>query len=340
MKRKIMFAIIGIALVVLMTAITIGLFVANRVAESTENSMDAVLGSPVDYHLMILVNDSDDAYKDSFLAGVVESSAEHRIAYEIVRVDSSNYEESLLDALDMAIYAGADGIALDAIQSARLTDKIMEASEAGIPVFTMNEDLPESGQISYIGTGRQTIGMLAASIFESIFTEEADVAVIEQSVSSSLVYRPAFEDELIAGIEEQLEAEGRISLSAVSYTERGILSAESAATELFSGYPDIDGIFCDNGKNTLGTIQFMLEKNLVNKLVLVGSGNEGEILEYIQKGGIIDASIVIDNHDVGYQVVRAFADYMEGKTLSDHISTNVEIIDKDNVEAFINESDQ
>jgi ribose transport system substrate-binding protein len=116
-----------------------------------------------------------------------------------------------------------------------------------------------------------------------------------------------------------------------------VLSAETAATEVLRENKSINAFFCTEGGNTLGVAQVLIDNNLVGDMVLVGFGNETEIIEYIEKGNIIEASIATDHEDIGKKIILAFHEYQTNHFVSSFINTDLQVVDENNVKTYLNE---
>lgn len=318
---------------VLLVLLSMGLFTIYSISQSSKDDFFWESKDEAEYHVMVFLDASNQAYGDTFEQGIQQASEQHRIATEIIRIDGKNYDEDILDSLDMALYAKVDGIIIHAISSEALINKINLIHSKGIPVFTLNEDLSKSDRIAYIGVNRYNIGQVAAEILAENMGGSGKIAVVEQKGYDHLENKN--ENMLLIGLNDALLAHKDLYLELVRYTEQGVLSAEIAATEIFRKDKEIAGVFCTDGQNTLGIAQVLIDNNLVNDAVIIGYGDDEEILNYIQKGNIIEASIIADYEDIGKKALNTFYTYKKMSAVSNYVDITLQVVDEENVDAYL-----
>lgn len=328
-KKNLAHILVVILTVTLVGLLIGGIYISYKISKSTSDGFLLESKEKIEYHIMVIVDASSQAYGESFIKGLNQGAESKKTAVEIIKVDGTNYEEDVLEKLDVAMYAEVDGVILHAINNEGLIDKINELSNRGIPVITLNNDLVDSDRIAYVGVNRYNIGRTAGQLMAEAMNGEGKLAIIEQKT-----YANIDEEIMLLGMRDVLKDYPDLTLQVVKYTERGVLSAETVATDIFREYPDISGIFCANGQNTLGVVQVLLDQNKVNNVVLMGYGNQEEILDYIAKGNIVESTIYTDYEDIGREAIDAFYEYQKVSFVSNYINTEMRIITKDNVEDY------
>lgn len=337
-NKKIAIPIIAGLFIVLMVALSAGFYISYQLSESSKKEYFWSSKEAAKHHILVLLDDSTQAYGDAFVRGIEEAGESYQIAAEVIKIEGNNYKNDVLQRLDMAMYMEVDGVILHAFDDEDLASKINALSDANIPVITLNEDLPETKRISYVGVNRYTIGQAAGMALAKEMEDEGKIAVIEQRSFSSAEF--SSEDMMILGLTDVLKEYPNLKLGVVRYTEEGVLSAETVASRIIKEYPDVNGIFCTDGQNTLGAVQVLLDNNLVNDNVLVGYSDDDEILSYIQKGNIIEASIATNYADVGREAINAFNEYFEVGFVSSYVNTPLQVIDMNTVDDYIREKSE
>lgn len=277
------------------------------------------------YHIMVIYDGTDQAYGDKFLRGINKIADDEKVAIELQPVEEYAYGDRVIELLDLASYAQVDGIIVHGINNEKFIAKVKELSADGMPIITLNEDLSTTDRIAYVGVNRYRIGQAAGDILGKSIEGTGKIAVIKKRAQDQL--EEPSQDLLILGLEDKLKENQDLSLETVRYTQEGVLSAENVVESIFDVYQDINGIFCTDGENTLGVVQFLLDNNLVNKVSLVGFGDDEEVKQYIQKGNIIEGSLVIDYEEIGKEAVKAFIQYIKTGVVPNYIDTTVEIIE-------------
>ncbi|WZL80882.1 substrate-binding domain-containing protein [Vallitaleaceae bacterium 9-2] len=337
-NKHIFFWVMGILMVSLSMALFAGFYISYQLTKSSTDEYYWGENESATYHVMILLDGANQAYSEEFIRGVDAKSEKYRVATEIISIEGANYRDQLLENMQLALYNQVDGLIIHAYYDAEVIAMINKLSSEGIAVITMNEDLPASQRITYVGVNRYTIGEIAAQAMIKSVGTSGKIAVIEPR---SYEEYPDIDDSLLVlGFKDILKKYPDISLEHVLYTEEGVLSAEIIATNLMKTNPDINGIFCTNTSNTLGVVQVLVDNNLVSQVSLIGYGDEVEILESIKKGNIIEASIVTDYRDIGEKVIDAFYEYKTSAFVSNYFNTSIQVIEQSNVDTILREKSE
>lgn len=332
-KKHLVYMLVILLLIFLIGAMIIGLYISERLSSASVNDYLWEDKGMVKSHVLVIVDDSGQTYDSTFEAGILETAEAYHIAIEIKRVEHSNYIEDMLHELDKAMYAGMDGVIVHAVDDQRVVDKVQLLHEAGIPVVALNHDILDSPRITYVGVNRYDIGYVAGESLAKALDGKGSIVVIAEK--GYLNSENASEDLMLLGLKEVIKAYPELVLERMDYTEQGVLSAETVALDIIRSGVPVNGIFCTSGSNTLGVVQMMIDNNMVNNLQLVGYGNDPEILEYITKGNIVDASIVTNYGDIGRESVLALVEFGINGFVSSYINTDIEVYDLNNIEEYL-----
>ena len=293
------------------------------------------------YHIAVIVDGYHSTYSTQFKAGLDKAAAENDIALEYWDIKSNNIVEECLKQLDMAIQSKVDGVIVHAFNNEGFVEAINRAEAAGIPVVILNEDVPTSTRLTYVGINRYNIGARVAQIFQEQLPEGGNVALIEKNLYDKSVAVDNAEkvDLMLMGIQEVFSKYNTLNLSQIKYTDVGLLSAEAVTTEIINEENSIKGIFCADGQDTLGVLQVLTDFNRLNDVVIIGFDDLPEILTYIDKG-LLKASVVADYEMIGYDAVKALADAFNNKTVSSYIMTDFKIITKQDVSELLDNNNE
>ena len=336
MKKYAWIQYVIVALTVLLAvALMAGIYISNEISSaSNEDYMFEDRDSAL-YHVMVIIDGSYQTYDDQFITGLNQGAQKYKVAVEVIELSSGDYIDEALQTLDMAMYAQVDGIILHAIKNEALSEKVTQVMEAGIGVVVMNEDLPDSHRVSYVGVNRYNIGQVAGKALAAAMNGRGQVAIIEQRVNQAS--EEQVDDLLILGLTDVFKEYTDLNLSLIKYTQQGLLSAESVANEIIRNHPEIDGIFCTSGENTLGVAQALIDNNYVSAISLVGFGDEDELLAYIEKGKIAQSTIVTDNKDIGETALKTFVEYVNDQFVSSYVNTKLLVVSEHNVTDYMEE---
>lgn len=332
-KNRLTMILIVAFVLILVGALVIGLYITNELSKASKTTQLLTSGSEAYYHLMVILDDSYKVYDEQFEEGLITSGEQYKIATEIIWVEGAHYNEKVFEALDRAYYTQVDGVILHGFSDDQLIKRIDELHQAGIAVITLNEDLSTSARISYVGINQYNMGQTAAKLLSERLEPGDQIALI----GSKHYENNNQEDMLVLGINDYLKENTQNSLQLIAYTMEGVFSAESVAVNIFKSYPDIRGIYCVDEANTLGVVQALIDNNVVNDYVLLGSGDNMEILNYIQKGKIIEGVIITDYEEIAKKAVQLFYESRNTLYVSSYVDTKITKVTKDNIDSYLDE---
>src|SRR5438105_4051511 len=172
----------------------------------------------------------------------------------------------MVDKMNAAISANADGIAVAIIDPTAFNDPVAKALDAGIPVVSYNADAPATSnnrRMAYIGQdlylSGQKLGARIAGLVKS-----APVAGFI-ATPGSLNIQPR-----IDGAKAAIQASGPpITFSEVA-TGAKIEDEKSAIEAYYLGHKDLKGMVAVDAGSTQGTAQLMQKYNLASQGVHAG----------------------------------------------------------------------
>ena len=219
---------------------------------------------------------------------------------------------------------------------------INKAVDSGIPVVTVDADLPESKRIAFVGTGNYQAGYQGGMKLASLIGSAGKVALMTKVGQSNL-------EERIRGYKTALAQIEDIEIVQIVETQSDALEAARAATAVLSKYPDIAGLGCVEAAGGVGAATAVREANLTGKVKIVAMDRGNDVLELIKEGAI-SATVVQQTAlmpfyavQILYQLNNISIPVTTDNTLADvsgvpfYIDTGVVIVDKSNYEYFMRE---
>lgn len=291
------------------------------------------------YHIAMINGDDSDIFWNDVYAGAVNAGKEYNIYIENW---GTNLEDdySVEELLDMAVACKVDGILIEPGEDNRITETIDRADDAGIPVISMENDLPNSKRKSFVTANDYVLGELygqeVLNAAEELPKEESSkVAVLiglnEQNSAPYLIY---------SGISETLGNTGRnIELSNITRTGKGGFESEEKIRKLLLNpdkRPDI--LVCLSVTDTISAYQCVIDYNLVGKVQIIGYYATPKILEGIEKG-VIRSTVAIDAEEMGSEAVKGMSEYLRSKYISEYLSVSSELVTKDNLNKYVREDE-
>jgi len=244
-------------------------------------------------------------------------------------------------ALEQIIAKKPAGIALTCMNPDAFKVPIQKAMDAGIPIVTFDSDSPDSGRYSFLGTGNEHAGEVAAkALSEELGPKGGEVVVIANPNQLN-------NDQRELGFKNAIDKTYK-NLKLVSVGNGN--SDQTEAAKVLSGslqaHPNIKGVFCTEATSSVGAVAAVKEANKEGKVKIISFDTDRGTLDGI-KSGIISASIAQGTYIMGYQSMNFLYQLKHGlitpekniRPLPTFVDTGVYIVSKENVDSFIRNKD-
>ncbi|MGK0465420.1 substrate-binding domain-containing protein [Clostridium sp.] len=281
------------------------------------------------HHFYFIAQNSVDPFWIEVIKGAKESAKDNNVAVEFFapRFNDPNEE---LKYIDIATLSKVDGIITHVSSAVDFTTAIDNAYYNKIPVITFENDASKSKRQTFVGINSFIIGSEAAKMLIEATDGKANIAII----SSEDVSQDSVEQNLkMSGFISTLKDYPGIKIIKNYSSKMGVLSAEEITQKIINSESKINAIFTVSSADTLGTAQFIVDRNRVGDIILVGYGSSERILRYIDKG-IIYGTVASDAYKMGYDGLKAMVDIKEGKPIPAFIDIDIEVITKRNLEEY------
>jgi ribose transport system substrate-binding protein len=258
-------------------------------------------------------------------AGAVAAANEADVDVEWLGPAAETNFARQIEIVDSAITSRADGIVLAPTEATSLVGVVERASREGIPLAVFDSGIDTDDYVSFIATNNYEAGVTAARELGALLDGQGTVAIVKMvpGSSSTMQREKGFEDTLAAefpGIEKVAE----------QYCMSDVAKALSAAENMLTAHPDLDSIFASAEPATVGAGRALKGRNLTGKVKFVGFDFSAPIEEDL-RGGVIDALIVQDPFNIGYQAVKAVLAKIAGETPSKRIDTPTTVVTGENL---------
>jgi ribose transport system substrate-binding protein len=199
-------------------------------------------------------------------------------------VGPAEYDMSaMITAFEQAIARNPAGLIVVGFEPS-LNAIVDKAAAAGIPVVTVDADLPGSKRIAFVGTGNFQAGYEGGKKLSELIGGKGNVALMTKPGQSNL-------EERIAGYKKAFAESSGIHLAQVADTQSDPGVAAQAAASLLQKYPDLAGIGCVEAAGGSGAATAVNEAGKKGTVKIVSMDRGNEVLEGI-KNGVISATVV------------------------------------------------
>ena len=190
---------------------------------------------------------------------------------------------AMIQAIELAVARKPAGIMVVGFEES-LNDAVNKAVDAGIPVVTLDSDLPNSKRIAFVGTGNYDAGYNGGLKLAELVGENGKVAILTKVGQDNLEKR-------VQGYRDALAKFPAVKIIRVADTKSEVPMAAQAAAAVLSAVPDLAGFGCVEAAGGAGSATAVKEAGLAGKVRIVAMDRDNDILNYI-KNGIIDATVV------------------------------------------------
>lgn len=235
---------------------------------------------------------SDQLYIEVSALGNLDYFYDHKMGMEMageelgVRteyVGPAEYDmNAMITAFEQAISKKPNGIVVVGFEPS-LDSIVNKAIAEGIPVVTVDADLPTSDRLAFVGTGNFGAGQEGGNYLADIIGGAGQVAIMTKPGQSNL-------EERVAGYEAALAGFPDIEIVQIADTQSDPVIAAQAAATLLQKYPDLKGIACVEGAGGAGAATAVREAGKAGEVKIIAMDRGNEVLEAIEEG-VITASV-------------------------------------------------
>lgn len=276
------------------------------------------------YHIAIISDETDTSFWRDVHSGAVEAGAEYGAYVEQIG-DNLADRFSMEDAINIAIYEHVDGILLRPAGNEETQKLIDKACSRGIPVITMQKDVPGSKRQGFVGINDYFLG------------QEYGKRVLRMAESDIRLVTVLFPG---AGFNETSRKWFRLGLSntvqqypirfdfRTIQDDRGLNNAEDVIQDMAEGnaqQPDV--IICLDEVLTQSAYQLIRDRGLSDRIRVIGSYISDEILEGIEQG-YLDSTITVDPKAMGRLSVEALMTYKKYHMVSYYTEVGAMLVDQ------------
>lgn len=236
----------------------------------------------------------------------------------------------MVNAMDTAIAAQVDGIAVCLVDQHAFNQPVKRALEAGIPVFSYNADVKGNDRLAYIGQDLYLAGKALGERIVSLVDSGDVVGFI--STPGQLNIQPRLD-----GAADAIKESGKkINFKQIA-TGPTVNEEVSQVDSYYVGHQNVKGMFAVDGGSTMAIAKTMQKFGLKQKGV-VGGGFDmlPNTLDAIYRG---DLDFTIDQQPYlqgFYTVMEMFMFKMSGGLSGPaNINTGLKFVTKDNVAPYL-----
>jgi ribose transport system substrate-binding protein len=231
--------------------------------------------------------------------------------------------------LDDLLTKGIAGVSISSIDPANSTEILNRVASQAV-LFTTDSDAPESERVLYIGTDNVAAGEQAGELIKKALPDGGKIMLFVGTMGA------ANARERVEGIKKVLEGT-KVEIVDIRTDEVDFARAKRNVEDTLTTYPDIDGLVGLWSYNTPQIVEAVRAAGKEGQVKVIGFDEDPVTLRGIADG-VIEATVVQQPFEFGYQSMKLLARYIEGD--KSFVPANglmiipTKVIDKSNVADF------
>jgi ribose transport system substrate-binding protein len=274
--------IVSIALTLLLAIILIVGCAQNKTPDpkTSENDTQASASQGKDYSDQLYIHVSALSNLDYFYDHIMGTEMVGKeLGVKTEYVGPADYDmNAMIAAFEEAIAKKPNGIVTVGFEDS-LIPVIKKALDAGIPVITLDADLPDSGRIAFVGTGNYNAGVMGGNKLADAIGGKGKVALMTKPGQSNL-------EERIAGYRDALSKFPDIEIVQIADTQSDDVIAAQAAATLMQAHPDLAGIGCVEAVGGAGAATAVREAGRKGEVAIISMDRSNDVVNAIINGEI------------------------------------------------------
>jgi ABC-type sugar transport system substrate-binding protein len=271
------------------------------------------------FHAALIYDGNDESNTVSLIEGISTNSVTESTVVDIYQTN----EENIRSAFESSWYSGVGLIMLkfSNIQLAR--DLIIESVERGIKIVLIGNDLPDSYRDAYVGVNKYQLGKSVATLIK-----ESDLT----NKNIGLILGPEYDIKLgtadnsyLNSLIEFSREDSNVTLSKVEFSRNQ--RAELIVQDWIDN-TDINLIICTDLKDSIRTVNTLIDLNETSRVTIIASGDSPELLEYINKGTIL-GSLSLDYLDASKKIMEIIGMLSREERVSSYVPIEIKVITKE-----------
>jgi ribose transport system substrate-binding protein len=301
-------------------------------APKPETLANATAGTPAKKRIAVIPKGATHEFWKSVHAGAERAGKE--LGNVEIKWKAPSRDDNRDDQVNLVqnfVTMGVDGICLAPIDAESLVNVVKQTKEAGIPTVIFDSGLADpSLAVSYVATDNEHGGQLAAEEMARRLGGKGNVILLRYSPGSqSTAMR---EKGFLDGIAKYPDIK---VLSDDQYSGISEASAMDKGQTLLQKFgKQVNGVFAVNETSAAGMMQALQDARQggqVGEVTYIGFDSSDRMVQALRDGKI-QAIVLQDPVNMGYQAVMTMAAHLDGKPVDARIPTGEAIATKENMD--------
>ena len=235
----------------------------------------------------------DQLYIEVSAAGGIEYWSDHKLGLKLAGealgvkteyLGPATYDlQAMATALEQAIAKKPQGLLVAGFEP-MLEPGINKAVEAGIPVVTVDADLPKSKRVAFVGTGNYEAGLVSGKQAAAILNGKGKIVVTTMPGAYNL-------QERVRGVRAALAEHPGIEIIQLLDTQGDTTAITQKCVAVLQQNPDLAAFVSVEAIGGIGAATAVREANKVGAVKIIAMDRSNDVLQSIRKGEI-DVTVV------------------------------------------------
>ncbi len=231
-----------------------------------------------------------------------------------------------IQIVDSMVAQRVDGIAVAVTERKALVQSIDRAAAQGIPVTIFDSGVDTDKYMTFLATDNYEAGKMGARELGRLLAGKGKAALLMNAPGSTSTM------DRERGFEDVMKAEfPGIEVVARQYGMSDRSKAMTAAENILTAHPDLNGVFASSEPSSVGTSLALKSRGLAGRVKFVAFDASDTMVDDM-KAGVIDAMVVQDPYKMGYEAVKTLVDKLHGVTSPKRIDLSARVIVKADLE--------
>lgn len=274
------------------------------------------------------VHDLTNTYFVTLAKGLTETAEAQGM--EVTIQDAKMDVATQISNIENFIVQKKDAIFITPVDEKALTDVVKKATDAGIPVISMNLEIP--GRDAFITPNEYAFGeaggKIAGEWIKKNLADEKDAKVVLFTAPE----QPSL-SERIRGLKEGCL---NIAPGAKVIAEQGAITTEAgmaAAETILQAHPDANVIICNNDSSALGAYEAFKAANKTD-VCIVGLDATPEAVNKIKEGGNYVGTVDIDPYGTGVLAIETLQKVIKDGPIEEPVYVNLIPVTSENIDQY------
>lgn len=270
----------------------------------------------------------DDPFFTAAYEGAVEAAAKLGVTVNLTGPHTNDTARQVSDTQSLVVQ-GVDGIILSPGDATALGVPVKAAKDAGIPTVLYNSTLEDNTlAISTVVSDNYAGAVAGGQYMCEQLGGTGQVAII-MAVEGIPVLNQRWD-----GFKEGLAKNcPNVEVVAEELTGNDIGKGTAIVAALFTKYPDLKGIYADDGNNSTAVSQGMKQAHIDPKSVVAVAFDFSSAQADLLLAGELDALIAQKPKAMGAQSVELLVKSINGETVPKDVNVGFELVTPENFEA-------